>query len=168
MTDTTDFADFTDVTEDITAYNEIAEQLTRDTAPEIPDVPEPRDVFYRLPGGLVVDGRPVYEFEVRELPGEDEERIHKARTSAESRRMRFHGPFHLDESNVGRFTDFDRSQQFALVATRELERRAELSSRAPMVLDAPSLDGAVNDLDGLLRLVDHLRDDDGPSSIGQN
>jgi hypothetical protein len=73
MTDTTDFADFTDVTEDIAAYNEVAEQLTRDTAPEIPDVPEPRDAFYRLPGGLVVDGRPVYEFEVRELTGEDEE-----------------------------------------------------------------------------------------------
>jgi acetate---CoA ligase (ADP-forming) len=40
------------------------------------------------------------------------------RTSAESRRMRFHGLFHLDESNVGRFTDLDPATQLALVATR--------------------------------------------------
>lgn len=40
------------------------------------------------------------------------------RTSAESRRLRFMGPFTLDASNVGRFVDFDRGEQFAVAATR--------------------------------------------------
>ncbi|MEY3019708.1 MAG: hypothetical protein RLZZ272_692 [Actinomycetota bacterium] len=40
------------------------------------------------------------------------------RTSAESRRLRFMGPFTLDESNVGRFVDFDRAEQYAVAATR--------------------------------------------------
>ncbi|GGI02641.1 bifunctional acetate--CoA ligase family protein/GNAT family N-acetyltransferase [Egicoccus halophilus] len=41
-----------------------------------------------------------------------------ARTSTESRRARFLGPFNLDESNVARFTDLDPTMQFALVALR--------------------------------------------------
>ncbi len=41
-----------------------------------------------------------------------------ARTSAESRRLRFLGPFNLDESNVHRFTDLDPDLQYAVVATR--------------------------------------------------
>ncbi|MFP4310644.1 MAG: GNAT family N-acetyltransferase [Nitriliruptoraceae bacterium] len=40
------------------------------------------------------------------------------RTSAESRRLRFHGPFNMDESNVHRFTDLDPTLQYAVVATR--------------------------------------------------
>ncbi len=41
-----------------------------------------------------------------------------ARTSAESRRLRFLGPFNIDESNVHRFTDLDPELQYAVVATR--------------------------------------------------
>jgi acetate---CoA ligase (ADP-forming) len=41
-----------------------------------------------------------------------------ARTSAESRRLRFLGPFNLDEHNVKRFTDLDPELQYAVVATR--------------------------------------------------
>ncbi len=39
------------------------------------------------------------------------------RTSEESRRRRFMGPFKLTMDNVGRFTDLNPSLQFALVAT---------------------------------------------------
>ncbi|MBA3289312.1 MAG: ArsA family ATPase [Acidimicrobiia bacterium] len=45
----------------------------------------------------------------------------------------------------------------ALVATREAERRAELTELAPMLIDVPSLDSDVHDLSGLLTLVGHLR-----------
>jgi acetate---CoA ligase (ADP-forming) len=41
-----------------------------------------------------------------------------SRTSAESRRLRFLGPFNLDEHNVGRFIDLDPDLQYAVVATR--------------------------------------------------
>jgi acetyl coenzyme A synthetase (ADP forming)-like protein len=41
-----------------------------------------------------------------------------ARTSAESRRARFMGPFTLDASNVGRFVDLDPIRQFAVAAVR--------------------------------------------------
>jgi len=50
-----------------------------------------------------------------------------------------------------------RFHDVALVATREAERRAELSVLAPEVLDAPILDSDVHDLRGLLELVGHLR-----------
>ena len=41
-----------------------------------------------------------------------------ARTSAESRRARFMGPYDINEDNVARFTDLDPSQEVAVVATR--------------------------------------------------
>lgn len=41
-----------------------------------------------------------------------------ARTSVESRRARFMGPFTLDASNVARFVELDPALQFAVVATR--------------------------------------------------
>ncbi len=50
-----------------------------------------------------------------------------------------------------------RFHDVAIVATREAERRAELSDLAAQVLDVPSLDTDVNDLDGLMALVGHLR-----------
>ena len=50
-----------------------------------------------------------------------------------------------------------RFHDVALVAAREAERRAELAALAPQVLDVPSLDSDVNDLGGLMTLVDHLR-----------
>ncbi len=48
-----------------------------------------------------------------------------ARTSTESRRRRFLGPFNLDASNVRRFVDLDPSLQYAVVATlgREVDER---------------------------------------------
>jgi anion-transporting ArsA/GET3 family ATPase len=45
----------------------------------------------------------------------------------------------------------------ALVATREAERRAELSALAPQVLDVEALPGDVHDLDGLLAIGAALR-----------
>ena len=40
------------------------------------------------------------------------------RTSAESRRARFMGPFTLDATNVARFVELDTAREFAVVATR--------------------------------------------------
>ena len=51
-----------------------------------------------------------------------------------------------------------RFHDVAIVASREAERRAELSELAAHVLDVPSLDSDVNDLSGLMALVGHLRD----------
>ena len=48
------------------------------------------------------------------------------RTSAESRRARFLGPFDLNESNVHRFTDLDPDLQFAVVAIRGRGERARM------------------------------------------
>jgi anion-transporting ArsA/GET3 family ATPase len=50
-----------------------------------------------------------------------------------------------------------RFHDVAIVASREAERRAELSELAAHVLDVPSLDSDVNDLTGLMALVGHLR-----------
>jgi anion-transporting ArsA/GET3 family ATPase len=50
-----------------------------------------------------------------------------------------------------------RFHDVALVAAREAERRAELATLAPEVLDVPSLDSDVHDLAGLMTLVEHLR-----------
>jgi acetate---CoA ligase (ADP-forming) len=65
-----------------------------------------------LPDGSTIHLRPIRS--------DDKQRMLEMwdRTSAESRRMRFHGLFHLDENNVGRFTDLDPGTQLALVATR--------------------------------------------------
>ena len=70
------------------------------------------DHDHALPDGTTIHIRPITP--------DDRQRLLAmwSRTSAESRRLRFHGPFHLDESNVGRFTEFPRNEQFALVATR--------------------------------------------------
>jgi len=51
-----------------------------------------------------------------------------------------------------------RFHDVALVAAREAERRAELADLAPEVFDVPSLASDVNDLAGLMLIVDHLRD----------
>jgi anion-transporting ArsA/GET3 family ATPase len=50
-----------------------------------------------------------------------------------------------------------RFHDVAIVASREAERRAELAELASQVLDVPSLDSDVNDLAGLMTLVEHLR-----------
>jgi acetate---CoA ligase (ADP-forming) len=65
-----------------------------------------------LPDGSTIHLRPIRS--------DDKQRLLAmwARTSAESRRARFHGLFNLDESNIGRFTDLDPSLQLAIVATR--------------------------------------------------
>ncbi|MCC5946990.1 MAG: GNAT family N-acetyltransferase [Nitriliruptoraceae bacterium] len=66
---------------------------------------------------VLKDGTTVH---VRTIRPDDGERLLGmwARTSAESRRLRFHGPFNLDEHNVRRFIDLDPALQFAVVATR--------------------------------------------------
>ena len=65
-----------------------------------------------LPDGTTVTLRPIR--------GDDRARLLAmwARTSPESRRLRFLGPFNLDETNVHRFTDLDPALQYAVVATR--------------------------------------------------
>jgi acetate---CoA ligase (ADP-forming) len=65
-----------------------------------------------LPDGTTVTIRPIRP--------DDRQRMLAmwARTSAESRRLRFLGPFDLNETNVHRFTDLDPSLQYAVVATR--------------------------------------------------
>jgi anion-transporting ArsA/GET3 family ATPase len=50
-----------------------------------------------------------------------------------------------------------RFHEIAMVATREAERRAELSALAPQVLDVEALPSDVHDLSGLLAIVDNLR-----------
>jgi acetate---CoA ligase (ADP-forming) len=65
-----------------------------------------------LPDGSTIHLRPIRPDDKDRLLGM------WARTSAESRRLRFHGMFNLDESNIGRFTDLDPDEQLALVATR--------------------------------------------------
>ena len=73
---------------------------------------ESHDRDHVLPDGTTVRIRPISPDDKELLLGM------WARTSAESRRLRFLGPFNLDESNVARFTDLDPKLQLALVATR--------------------------------------------------
>jgi acetate---CoA ligase (ADP-forming) len=65
-----------------------------------------------LPDGTTVTIRPITPDDRLRLLGM------WARTSAESRRLRFLGPFEMNESNVHRFTDLDPTLQYAVVATR--------------------------------------------------
>jgi anion-transporting ArsA/GET3 family ATPase len=51
-----------------------------------------------------------------------------------------------------------RFDDVALVAARESDRRAELSTMAPTMVSVPWLDGDIHDLAGLGQLAGHLRD----------
>ena len=53
----------------------------------------------------------------------------------------------------------ERFDDVALVAARETERRAELASLTPAMLDVPWLTGDIHDIAGLGDLVEHLRVD---------
>ncbi|MFP4635885.1 MAG: GNAT family N-acetyltransferase, partial [Nitriliruptoraceae bacterium] len=66
---------------------------------------------------VLKDGTTIH---VRRIRPDDKERMLGmwSRTSPESRRLRFLGPFDLNESNVARFTDLDPELQYAVVATR--------------------------------------------------
>ncbi|MDX1621154.1 MAG: GNAT family N-acetyltransferase, partial [Nitriliruptorales bacterium] len=64
-----------------------------------------------LPDGTTVHMRPIRSDDKGRLLAMWE------RTSERSRRARFHGPFRLTADNVGRFTDIDPDNEFALVAT---------------------------------------------------
>jgi acetate---CoA ligase (ADP-forming) len=66
---------------------------------------------------VLKDGTTVH---IRPIREDDGERLLGmwARTSAESRRRRFLGPFELNESNVRRFVALDPDLQYAVVATR--------------------------------------------------
>ena len=65
-----------------------------------------------LPDGTTVTLRPITPDDDARILGMWE------RTSAESRRRRFLGPFRMDEETVKRFTNLDPDLQFAVVATR--------------------------------------------------
>ena len=66
---------------------------------------------------VLADGTTV---KLREVRADDAERMLAMwnRTSADSRRARFMGPFTLDTDNVSRFVDLDPAQQFAVAAFR--------------------------------------------------
>ncbi len=66
---------------------------------------------------VLADGTTVH---LREARADDADRMLAMwqRTSADSRRARFMGPFTLDADNVGHFVDLDPAEQFAVVATR--------------------------------------------------
>jgi acetate---CoA ligase (ADP-forming) len=65
-----------------------------------------------LPDGTTITIRPI-------SPDDDQRMLAMwDRTSAESRRRRFMGPFRLDESTIKRFTNLDPELQFAVVAVR--------------------------------------------------
>lgn len=83
----TDDLEFTDVAENPVVYNAAIQAAITDPEPEIPSIDPPRDVFFRLPGGVVVDGRTFYEVEARELTGADEEKIARARESTDPTRL---------------------------------------------------------------------------------
>jgi anion-transporting ArsA/GET3 family ATPase len=57
----------------------------------------------------------------------------------------------------------ERFDDVALVAARETERRAELASLTPAMLDVPWLAGDIHDIAGLGSLVEHLRVDSSAS-----
>ena len=84
------------------------------------------------------DGTTVH---LREVRPDDADRLLAmwARTSAESRRARFMGPFTLDATNVDRFVDFDRSTEFAVVATRGRGDTERMLGIARYVIDEDDL-----------------------------
>ncbi|MFO7960979.1 MAG: GNAT family N-acetyltransferase [Nitriliruptoraceae bacterium] len=90
---------------------------------------------------VLKDGSTVH---IRRIRPDDKERLLGmwARTSAESRRLRFHGPFHMDENNVHRFTDLDPQLQYAVVATRGRGERERIIGVARYERDPDRLDHA--------------------------
>jgi hypothetical protein len=64
---------------DTAAINAAAASVTSGTVHQAPTLAGPEDGYVRLPGGLVIDGELVQSAEVRELTGEDEEYIARAR-----------------------------------------------------------------------------------------
>ena len=90
---------------------------------------------------VLPDGTTVH---VREIRPDDRQRMLAMweRTSEGSRRMRFHGTFHLTEQNVGRFTDLDPSHQLALVATLGRGDDEHIVGVARYERDAPGAPGA--------------------------
>ncbi len=79
-------------------------------------------------------------------------------SAAVAARLSASGPA-VDERTVGDVLaeTAARFHDVALGANREAERRAELAALAPQVVDVPSLDTDVNDITGLMALVEHLR-----------
>lgn len=90
---------------------------------------------------VLKDGSTVH---IRRIRPDDKERLLGmwARTSEESRRLRFHGPFHMDENNVHRFTDLDPQLQYAVVATRGRGERERIIGVARYERDPDRLDHA--------------------------
>jgi acetate---CoA ligase (ADP-forming) len=88
---------------------------------------------------VLPDGSTIH---VRAIRPDDKQRMLEmwARTSAESRRSRFHGLFNLDASNIGRFTDLDPALQLALVATRGRGERESIIGVARYERDPDALD----------------------------
>jgi acetate---CoA ligase (ADP-forming) len=90
---------------------------------------------------VLKDGTTVH---VRPIRPDDGQRLLGmwSRTSAESRRLRFLGPFNLDEHNVHRFTDLDPALQYAVVATRGRGEQERIVAVARYERDPDQLDHA--------------------------
>ena len=90
---------------------------------------------------VLKDGTTVH---VRPIRADDGQRLLGmwGRTSAESRRLRFHGSFNLDEHNVKRFIDLDPALQFAVVATRGRGEHERIVAVARYERDPDQLDHA--------------------------
>lgn len=68
------------------------------------------------------------------------------RTSPESRRTRFMGPFRLDASNASRFVELDPTHQFAVVATRGRDVTERMIGIARYELDTDDVGALALDL----------------------
>jgi hypothetical protein len=101
------------------------------------DPPPRADDRRRPPDGSTIHLRPIRP--------DDKHRLLAmwGRTSAESRRMRFHGLFNLDASNIGRFTDLDpgrssRSSPPAAGASASRSSASPATSVTPTPRTTPS------------------------------
>jgi hypothetical protein len=76
--------------QDASAVNAAVASIISDTTINpAPEIVLPPDLYVRMPGGLLVDGALVRDAEVRELTGEDEEALAKARSSANADPLKF-------------------------------------------------------------------------------
>lgn len=89
----------------------------------------PHDLDHVLPDGTTVRIRPICADDGPALLAM------WARTSEDSRRLRFHGAYRLDTDNVGRFTVLDPLQEQALVATTGRGEDTQLIGVARYVRD---------------------------------
>ncbi len=98
--------------------------------------PGPHTHDHALPDGTTVRMRPMVPDDAPLLLAMWD------RTSRRSRELRFHGPFDLNERNVGVFTDYEPQTQLALAATTGRDTDQRIIGVARYVIDADQPDHA--------------------------